>query len=594
MRGTLWAVSLSLALAAAGAVASAAPETVGGLVVDREGYGIAGATVTFEDAAGTIARVTTGQLGRFTVALPRLPLRWEVRAPGYEPRRLRFSDAHRLTATLARGEPGFAEPVGADDLAVLPYRDVGYALALEPYQVIVGGGEIAVGDRGLGGSANLYIDNGGSVDAPAHYLTYAGVSKAAASYGFARGTTGRFQLGVDPSDAATGTIGGGSLTLAGVQSRAGVVSAGFGTSTGDGFGRSRSDASARTLFGSVRTFIAAFAESADDRTTAVETWTDERGISAGAEVPLRGWKLRAQAKTDAKRKLPLGSYVERESSASYKTLATRAIGGLTSEFGLSYDRDAGSRIYPDSHTKRFTGAVETAAAFATEGWTSGRLGVTVGASAYALSSSGTTKDLPRGYAQSARGAVATYGASWNFDDHLMLQAARTGAEDTPPESIYFGDPVGTLLLDVSTTDQATLSYRTRSGFVASTTAYAERYVSYLGTTTLHGRGASLDLPIGDRWRLRAWTIALDDAAAAIPAAVLGASRGRDVAWVTYYASPRVRLDAIYRRETDPIEAGRYLDADAAFVLNDTVTLIATSERHAQASSAGLSLRFGRR
>jgi hypothetical protein len=85
---------------------------------------------------------------------------------------------------------------------------------------------------------------------------------------------------------------------------------------------------------------------------------------------------------------------------------------------------------------------------------------------------------------------------------------------------------------------------------------------------------------------------LNDQSAAIPAGTLGPSRGRDVGWLTYYASPRVRFDAIYRRETDPIELGRYLDGDAAFVLNQNATLIVTRERHAASSSFGLSLRFG--
>ncbi|MDQ2991387.1 MAG: hypothetical protein M3R30_01020 [Candidatus Eremiobacteraeota bacterium] len=148
------------------------------------------------------------------------------------------------------------------------------------------------------------------------------------------------------------------------------------------------------------------------------------------------------------------------------------------------------------------------------------------------------------------------------------------------------------MIDISQTNEATVSYRTRRGLVASATLAGERYASYLGNTTLFGRGLSIDWPIDDRWRVRAWTFGLNDQSAAIPAATLGPSRGRDVGWITYYASPGVRFDAIYRRETDPIEFGRYLDSDAAFVLSRDVMLILTQERHASRSSFGFSLRFG--
>ena len=149
-----------------------------------------------------------------------------------------------------------------------------------------------------------------------------------------------------------------------------------------------------------------------------------------------------------------------------------------------------------------------------------------------------------------------------------------------------------MVIDISHVNDSTLSYRTRSGFVVSATWVSEQYDSYPGSTTLFGRGLSVDWPIDDRWRLRAWTYGLNNQAAAISAARLEPSHGRDVAWLTYYASPRVRFGAIYRRETDPIEAGRYVDGDAAFVLSDHVMLIITSERHATTSSSGLSLRFG--
>lgn len=563
--------------------------TANGLVVDRDGIGIANATVTFRDASGTIAAATTDENGRFRVAFARRPTEWNASAPGYKTAQLRFSNPLRLTAVLQLAEPGFTQPIGADDLGVLPYQDVGYALSLTPYEVLIGGSQVAVGDRGLGGSVNLAIDNGTSVSAPAHYLSFVGVANASSSYGFSRSASGRFALGFDSANADIGTIGAGSLQLVGVQARVGDEYVAFGESSGDTTKQSRFNVVARTSAGKAKVLFTAGAGSFDSGSSpnAVPQSDSEARLRVG--IPFGSWVARVEFATGNSSKNPLRQFLQNESSADASAYVRHTGKVLTGEYGVEQDlstgveRDLGNRA-------TYVGSVRVNRVYTTQQISLGRLSVAGTLSSYALSSNGSTKIIPTN-AQASSGQTASASAQWAFDEHLQLSAEHGENEDSPGASLYFTNAAPTLMLDLSRVNDATLSYRTESGFVASGTWLAERYVSYLGTTTLFGRGISLDWPIGDRLRLRAWSIGLNDQSAAIPQALLGPSHGRDVGWLTYYASPRVRFDVIYRRETDPIEAGRYVDGDAALVLNPYVLLVLTSERHATTSSAGLSLRF---
>ena len=570
-------------------VAALTALSVNGLVVDREGFGVQNAAIVFRDAAGVIADTTTDQNGRFRVVLARRPTFWDANAPGYKPDHLRFTNPSRVTAVLQLSEPGFSKPIGADDLGVLPYQDVGYALSLSPYEVLIGGSQVAVGDRGLGGSANLAIDNGTSVSAPAHYLSFVGVASASSSYGFSRSASGRFDLGFDNADAAIGTIGAGSLKLAGAQARLGDEYVAFGESSGDTTTQSRFNVVARTIAGKARVLLTAGAGSFDIGSSPNAVPQNDSKARLRVELPFGHSIARVELASGKSSKNAIDKFLKNGSSADAKAYVRHAGKMLVSEYGV--EQDLGTGIERDvGNPATYTGTVRVSRVYTTQQMSSGRLSVAGTLSSYALSSNGSTKVVPAN-AQTASGQTVGVSAQWTFDPHLQLSAEHGENEDSPGASLYFTNAAPMLVLDLSRVNDATLSYRNESGFVASTTWVAERYVSYLGTTTLFGRGASVDWPIGDRWRLRAWAFGLNDQSAAIPSTLLGPSHGRDVGWLTYYASPRVRFDVIYRRETDPIEAGRYVDGDAALVLNSHVLLVVTSERHATTSSAGLSLRF---
>lgn len=570
-------------------VAALTALSVNGLVVDREGFGIRHADVVFRDAAGVIADTTTDEDGRFRVVLARRPTAWDADASGYKADHLRFSNPLRLTAVLQPSEPGFTQPIGADDLGVLPYQDVGYALSLAPYEVLIGGSQVAVGDRGLGGSANIAIDNGTSVSAPARYLSFVGVASASSSYGFSRSASGRFDLGFDSANAAVGTIGSGSLQLVGVQARLGDEYVAFGESSGDTTTQSRFNIVARTSAGKARVLFTAGAGSFDTDSSPHAVPQSDGQVRLRVELPLGSSIARVELASGMSSKTAVGKFLKNGSSADAKAYLRHTGRVLVSEYGV--EQDLGTGIERDiGNPATYTGTVRANRVYTTQQISSGRLSVAATLSSYALSSSGSTKIIPAN-AQAASGQTVGASAQWTFDPHLQLAAEHGENEDSPGASLYFTNGAPTLMLDLSRVNDATLSYRNERGFVASATWAAERYVSYLGTTTLFGRGLSVDWPVGDRWRLRAWTFGLNDQSAAIPSTLLGPSHGRDVGWLTYYASPRVRFDVIYRRETDPIEAGRYVDGDAAFVLNRHVLLVVTRERHASTSSAGLSLRF---
>ncbi len=570
-------------------VAALTALSVNGLVVDREGFGVQNAAVVFRDAAGVIAHATTDDNGRFHVVLARRPSFWDAVAFGYKPDHLRFSNPLRLTAVLQLSEPGFTQPIGADDLGVLPYQDVGYALSLSPYEVLIGGSQVAVGDRGLGGSANLAIDNGTSVSAPAHYLSFVGVASASSSYGFSRSASGRFALGFDRASADVGTIGVGSLQLAGIQARVGDEYVAFGESSGDTTTQSRFNVVARTSAGKAKLLFTAGDGSFDVGASPNAIPQSDSEARLRVELPFGNSVARVQLSTGNSSKSPIGQFLQNESSADASAYVRHMGNVLTSEYGVEQDLYTGVERDVGNPTT-YAGVVRVNRIYSTQQVSSGQLSVAGTLSSYALSSNGSTKVIATN-AQASSGQTIGASAQWAFDQHLQLSAEHGENEDSPGASLYFTNGSPTLMLDLSRVNDTTLSYRTESGFVASATWLAERYVSYLGTTTLFGRGASVDWPIGDRWRLRAWTIGLNDQSAAIPQSLLGPSHGRDVGWLTYYASPRVRFDLIYRRETDPIEAGRYVDGDAALVLNRSVLLVVTSERHATTSSEGLSLRF---
>jgi hypothetical protein len=183
-------------------------------------------------------------------------------------------------------------------------------------------------------------------------------------------------------------------------------------------------------------------------------------------------------------------------------------------------------------------------------------------------------------------------AKWQFTNNFAFEVTRGNIEDTPGVSDqYFADPVPGLVLNRSNLTEGSLLYSPPGGFQAEITNYSERYTTALPSTQLSGFGVAIDWPVAHDWRLRAWTLSLHDVAPGVTTKDLGPSFGRDVAWLTYYGGRNTRFDVIYRRETDPVELGRYIDADAAVAIGPHLSLIGTMERHAMTSSYGLSLSF---
>lgn len=569
-----------------------APEPVTGVVVDRDGQAIDKAEIHFyADGKREVGHGRSDKRGRFSIAVSADPETWSVDAKGFERRTLRYSELGSKTAVLyPRAAKTVAKLDGAD-FAVLPYQDVGYVFALAPFTVIQGGGAIGIGDRGLSGSANALQSNGTTFDSvPAHYLAFGGVADAFHSYRYSEGAAGHYTLGFDKSAGSSLQAGGGSLQIDSLQGRAGDVAFGYGFSSGDLTQHSRADFISRTPVGAGKLLVVAGRNFLVDQSGSTEELGSGTSSEFRLDEPWLGSTATLEIKAKQKTKNKLADYMESDSEVEGE-FRLRNDGPLFgNEMGVKVTRDTGVRNYT---TKLYSGTAVTDEIYASETYAGTRVAAKATLAWYGLHDAGVTKKVPGGVAQTAGGAVASLSARWRLTDRLALEASRGNVEDTPSVSDqFFGDPVPGLVLNRSNLTEGSVVYGSPDGFQAEVTSYSERYTTALPTTQLSGFGAALDWPLGRDFRLRAWTtLSLRDSAAGLTQAVLGPSLGRDVAWLTYYGGSRTRFDVIYRRETDPVEFGRYVDADAAIAIAPRLTLIGTMEHHALTSSYGLSLSF---
>lgn len=569
--------------------AYAADQVIRGIVVDRDGKGIDKADVRFFTLdAREIARGRSDKNGRFSVTVSSPVETWSIGASGYQTQTLRFLDLSPPTIVLyPRDTKGPAKIEGAD-LAVLPYQDLGYAFGLVPFAVIQGGGSISVGDRGLSGSANALESNGTTFDqVPAHYLSFGGIADAFHAYRYTSGAAGHYTLGFDRAEGSQGQAGAGSLQLSSLQGRLGDEALGYGTSTGDLTQISRFDLVSRSSMGAGTVFFKAANSYLTDQSGSTPALSGETSSELRLDEPWLGSTATFELKAKRKTKNKLNDYLESDSEVVGE-FRLRNDGALfANDAGVKLTRDTGVRNY---NPKIYSGTANESRIFASETYNGNRFSALASAAWYGLSDAGVTHKQPAGVSQHAGGIAVSLGAVWQLGDHFALEALRGNVEDTPSVSDqYFGDPIPGLVLNRSNLTKGSLIYHSPGGFAAELTAYSEKYTTALPTTLLNGSGIAIDWPIARDWRLRAWTLSLHDTAAGVSQSDLGPSFGRDVAWLTYYGGRRTRFDVIYRRETDPVELGRYIDADAALSLAPHITLIGTMEHHHSTSSYGLSL-----
>lgn len=570
--------------------AASAATAVAGIVVDRDGQGIDKAEIRFYADAREVGRGRSDKRGRFSVDVTAPPETWSVEAKGFETRTLRFVKIGSDTVVLSPREPKSPAKIDGADFAVLPYQDVGYVFSLAPFTVIQGGGAIGIGDRGLSGSANALESNGTSFDTvPAHYLSFSGIADAFHSYRYSGGAAGHYTLGFDKSEINSLQAGGGSLQIDALQGRFGDEAFGYGFSSGDLTQHSRVDLVSRSAAGAGKLLVSAGRNFLVDRSGSAEELGNGTQSEVRLDEPWLGSIATFELKAKQKTKNKLADYTEYDSEVEGE-FRMRNDGALFgNEFGVKFTRDTGARAYT---SKMYSGTAATSELFARETYIGPRVSAEATVAWYGLHDAGVTHKLPGGIAQSAAGAAASLRASWRFADRFTLEASRGNIEDTPGVSDqFFGDPVPGLVLNRSNLTEGSIVYGSEGGFQAEVTSYSERYTTALPTTQLSGFGAAVDWPFAHDFRLRAWTLSLRDSAAGVSQSDLGPSFGRDVAWLTYYGGRSTRLDVVYRRETDPVEAGRYIDADAAVSIAPHLTLIGTMEHHSATSSYGLSLSF---
>ena len=574
--------------------AFSAPAAVSGAVVDRDGQAIDKADIHFyAENAREVGHGRSDQRGRFSIDVSGPPETWSVAAKGFESRTLRFSELDSNTIVLYPREAKSPAKIDGADFAVLPYQDAGYIFALAPFAVIQGGGAIGVGDRGLSGSANALQGNGTTFESvPAHYLSFAGIADAFHSYRYSDGASGHYTLGFDKAAGSSLQAGGGSLQIDSLQGRAGDVAFGYGYSSGDLTQHSRADLISRTPLGAGKLLVLAGRSFLVDQSGSTEELGNSTATELRLDEPWLGSTATFELKAKQKIKNKLADYMESDSEVEGE-FRLRNDGALFgNEIGVKLTRDTGVRDYT---TKLYSGSALTNEIFASETYQGTRFAAHATVAWYGLRDAGVTKKIPGGVAQTAAGLAASLRARWQLNNRFSLEASRGNVEDTPSVSDqFFADPVPGLVLNRSNLTEGSIVYGSPGGFEAEVTGYSERYTTALPTTQLSGFGVAVDWPLGHDFRLRAWTLSLHDAASGVPQSVLGPSLGRDVAWLTYYGGRRTRFDVIYRRETDPVEAGRYVDADAAIAVAPHLSLIGTMEHHSVTSSYGLSLAFQER
>ena len=141
--------------------------------------------------------------------------------------------------------------------------------------------------------------------------------------------------------------------------------------------------------------------------------------------------------------------------------------------------------------------------------------------------------------------------------------------------------------------EGALRYDVTDSFSGEIQEYKEVRNAPLYSTVLTGTGYSADWRISRIFHLRAWTLVMRTAyfnagpANRPPVA----TPGRDVAFATYTPSERIRADLIYRRETDPLEQGRFIDWDALYKSNLRTGITASYEHHRTYSTFGTGLRI---
>jgi hypothetical protein len=583
-------LAFSLLPVALGSPAASAAEPVHGTVVDRDGQGIDKADVRFYgNDKREVGHARTDSQGRFSAAVSAPPETWTVEAKNYQTRTMRFLEIGSSAVVLYTRTAKAPGKLDGADFAVLPYQDVGYVFSLAPFTAIQGGGSIAVGDRGLSGSANA-LQGGTSFDqVPAHYLSFAGIADASRAFKYSDGAAGHYTLGFDRAAGAAMQAGFGSLRIAGLQGRAGDAAFGYGASTGDLTEHSRVDAVTRSKLGAGKLLFAAGRSFVTDLTGSEEALGNETTSQLRVDEPWLGDTATFEVKAKTKTKTKLADYSENDSEVSgeFRLRGNGALFGT--EAGIKITRDTGVRNYT---TKIYTGSTVTDDIFASETYSGSRLTVNASLAWYGLHDAGATHKVPQGIAQSASGLAPSLRVRWQLSDRFALEGTRASVEDSPSVSDqFFADPVPGLVLDRSNLTEGSLLYNSPGGFNAEITSYSERYTTAFPTTQLSGFGAAIDWPVARDWRLRAWTLNLHDIMPGVKRKDLGPSSGRDVAWLTYYGGRTTRFDVIYRRETDPVEFGRYVDADAALAVGPHLWLIGTMEHHALTSSYGLTLSF---
>ena len=589
---------------------------VAGLVTNRRRESVAGAKIVLFAGTQVVGTATTDAGGAFSIGVTTVPDSVRVSAKDYTAVKVNVLNPTGIIVVLkpkgSSSRKGHAE---SDDLPILPYNDLGYAQSLRTFTTIRGGQFIRIADRGLGG--NVIGAAGKSfADVPARYASYVSPIDANQAYRTnANGATGQYLVGADSPEPAGGEFELGSLKTVDLQATALGFDIVAGDSRGDGTTRTRSDLTYRGPLARGALWATGYYASASQDARALGNTVSYGKINYqhpfGEMTATFETTLRQKIVTDDR----YGVRLVRPASTYTNQLRLKdSAGDVSWEFGIITSRQNASvnLQLPENSTNLGPnsaiinelvesddadavpfGTLAENRVYAEARYAGSRTDFNAGLGAVNLSLSGTDGLMPADK-QTASALQPSIQVTQRVGRRLSFVGGQSSGIETPRISRrYFGTstPPPTFLTRTYLTEAAA-RYEIGDSFNAEIQEYKEIRNTPLYSTILVGTGYSADWRISRIFHIRAWSLLMHTAYynAGARGKPPQPTPARDVAFLTYAPSERIRADVIYRHETDPLEQGRFIDWDTLYKFNLRTGVTASYEHHRTYSTFGAGLR----
>jgi hypothetical protein len=603
----VWLAAVLLCAASRASSAQEASQLAVGMVRDREGTAVTGASVQAFDANGrSVGTDRTDNDGTFAVKLSATAARLDVKCRHCRPKSVRLDGQTDVVLVVTRYRALENDVPDASDLAALPFGRIVDVLALAPY-VLPSLDDTAVSDRGLNRGqglpvvalapmADLSTGVSGFEDVPDRYPRSIALAPASKAFRYGNGAGGGVfwidQLDPERSNASADVGNASGLVL---EPRVDVVYPAAGVSSDGGTSIRRADLDVESGFaGGVLRVGGTSASSTSAPANLAPTDLDAARIAYSTQSR----RYRTFADFSAS---DLGIGESAGGPSGYRStyingdFRLERPGPVELDAGATTQRQSGSyslgQPQPYTLTGRFDDDTIYLEAHAAAG-TRGRLDAGLG-----LSDVVQRASLPAGPLHGEKLALmpsiagrlelgAGLAVRAGFSESLRsptLQEAFTlqDSETAPPAN-------GGVELERGELAETALEYDTGRRLRGEVTLFSE-YLHGLGDRRLDGIGASLVWQVTPLISLRTWS--LRDDPVDFTTGSLQGDVSRQLAWATYENPAGLRFDAIMTRDAglDPGAIG--LDGDVLIPLVPHAALDLGTSRRAGVRSYVAGLRF---